>query len=222
MSPGIASTILEEAIGPITQFDPVKIVGWYLVFYLLAVVGSNIATKIYEEVQRITVYREVDFDMLDVVLAGPYEELAFRGTAVGIASLFGWPIIVVVALANGVWASFHQRRFGTFAFTFIFGIYLSRFWYGGAFVQPGPFGEITWLFVVTPFLVGMGLSLTMSSPPPVLYWGITGVGVIAMVWWAWVTGGIWIVAVVAHSFHNFVVTFVDREVDPRESGAPAG
>jgi hypothetical protein len=149
----------------------------YLFVYVIASVVSKSAEQIWRSTRNLEMEsKSVDFTYVKVIMAGPIEEILFRGTAVLAAatvaaetSLVTEPElrIVLLLIANAVWAGYHQRAFGTFAFTFIFGFFLSQFWLMGA-----------------------------SGP-----------------WW---------VAVLFHSGHNAWVTWAGEQLDPKQSGAPAG
>jgi len=149
---------LPAPFAPFDELSLLPILAWYLVYYLLAVIVSGIGQSLWESSQEIVMTEETDFGLREVVSAGPLEEMLFRGIAVGLSvHVWGWgPIGVLFALliANGVWAGSHQRRFGTFLFTFVLGIYLTRFWYLG-------FDGLWWMAIVmhsvhNAFVTGVG------------------------------------------------------------------
>lgn len=136
---------LPAPLAPITELDVVHIVGWYFVFYFLAATISGVLSQIYDRINTVVMEKEVDFSLRKVIFAGPLEEMTFRGTAAALAIYvfeFGdLGIFVSLMIANGIWAGMHKHRFGTFIFTFVFGLYLTKFWLNG-------FEGLWWMAIV--------------------------------------------------------------------------
>lgn len=124
---------LPEPVAPITEFDLITIFGWYIFYYLLSLIATGIWGKLQARFAS-----SGGFSLREVLLAGPMEEMGFRGLGVAIMTLIGLshtsdPVIwfVVLMIINGIWAGVHGRGWEVFFFTFFLGIYFSRFWMEG-------------------------------------------------------------------------------------------
>ena len=131
--------------GEITEFRPFVIVGWYVLFYVSALAITAVGRRIYERSQTVVMDSDPDFSYREVILAGPIEEMLYRGIPVGIAyhtlELSQTGVFFVLMLANGVWSGSHHRDFGAFTFTFVLGLFLTKFWLSG-------FDGLWWMAIV--------------------------------------------------------------------------
>lgn len=134
---------LPAPLAPIDTLDPVVIIGWYIVFYIMSSLISGIATQIYQRYKsgEVMISKDRELSMKSVVFAGPLEEIMFRGVPASIALYFDLNIVVVLLMVNGVWAGFHYFAFGAFIYTFVLGLFLTRFWYFG-------FDGLWWMAIV--------------------------------------------------------------------------
>lgn len=121
----------EPITGPLTPMTIAVIVGEFVVFYVAAHVGAAVAYRLSRRLTKIEMVRNPDFSWAQVLMAGPLEEMGFRGTAVLLSVEFGLPLVPMLFLANGVWSGYHFRNLSAFVYTFVLGIFLTKFWYGG-------------------------------------------------------------------------------------------
>lgn len=156
-------TILPAPLAPITEFNLTQIFGWYVVYYTLASLSTSLVTWI---IERQTGAREIDdeshFSLRSVLMAGPTEEMGFRGLAVGVMTLGGIgyassPEVFFVGLMimNGIWSGIHNRGPAVLVFTFVLGLYFSRFWMEG-------FDGLWWVAVLMHMF--HNAFVTFSSP----------------------------------------------------------
>ena len=119
---------------PFTEFDPLLIGGWYVLFFGLSMVASGVVGSIWEMTGGDS-GEDPDFGLREVVAAGPFEEMIYRGIPAGIAvhvlELGPLWVFVILMAANGAWAGRHVRSVSTVAFTFVLGLFLTRFWVFG-------------------------------------------------------------------------------------------
>ena len=111
---------------PITELNILSILFWYFVF----LVSAGLATSFVIQEQTTT----DDFSLTEVAFAGPLEEMLFRGLPIGISITLGLDMmqtVVLLLIANGIWAGSHTRSKSAAVFTFVFGIFLTRFWMEG-------------------------------------------------------------------------------------------
>lgn len=119
-------------LSPVTDLSPFLFLDYLLVF-IAAGMFSRLVYKIWWRKKNSNVEKKdsKSFSLTKVLMAGPLEEMGFRGTAVLIASHFTLPIVPVLLVANGVWSGYHLRSFKTFAYTFVLGLFFTRFWMEG-------------------------------------------------------------------------------------------
>jgi len=134
---------LPAPLAPIESLDPIVIVGWYVVFYIMSALASGAATHVYQRFNSgdVMISKERDLSMKSVVFAGPLEELMFRGIPASVALYLDLNIVFALMIANGIWAGFHYFAFGAFIYTFVLGLFLTRFWYAG-------FAGLWWMAIV--------------------------------------------------------------------------
>lgn len=131
----------------IDSFDLVHIFLLYGIFFVLAVITSQLIQRIYDRF----VFsfpgedRDPSFTLRGILLAGPKEEIIFRGTTVFLFSvLLGWNtprLFLVLMITLGVWAGMHSRDLRTVIFTFVIGFYWTLFWLDG-------FRGLWWMAIV--------------------------------------------------------------------------
>jgi len=127
--------------GPISETNVIiDIFGGYFLFYFGAMLVTMLGVDLYKRIVRDD---SVHFeqigdsgpqnigDTLKTVMAGPMEEMGFRGLAVIIAFQYNLNIVITLLVVNMIWAAFHTRDVKAYFYTFTLGLYLSRFWYFG-------------------------------------------------------------------------------------------
>lgn len=133
---------------PITEINLWIFVG-YVGAYVTAVVGASVVSELYLRKKKLEVKEKREVDLITGILAGPVEELLFRGTAVLVANFtvgllpieIGTWRLVLLLVANGIWAGYHYHSFGAVVFTFVLGLFFTRFWLEG-------FSGLWWIAVL--------------------------------------------------------------------------
>lgn len=116
---------------PVEPFSgPLEVVLGYLI--TIAVAGS--AAALIRTKQPIRSRLRKDPKLYVGLVAGVIEELLFRGGALVIAWLSGIPEVPLLLIANGIWAGNHFDSYDHFVYTFILGLFLTKFWVGTGYV----------------------------------------------------------------------------------------
>lgn len=149
---------LPEPIAPISELDFVTILLWYAIFFVFAGGISEYISSLYKNTRTISWVRDPDFSFRSVIMAGPLEEMTFRGIPVALwymLDLSPAMLFLMLMIANGVWAGFHSHKFQVVVYTFIFGLFLSRFWMEG-------FDGLWWVAVIIHSLHNVFVTLMGS------------------------------------------------------------
>lgn len=120
---------------PITTADPIILFLWYGIYFIVGGMLTNYLSSLYRRTRRLEMIDDPTFSLGQVILAGPIEEMLFRGSAIAVSvyllSLGEVGVFFALMIANGIWAGLHVRRFGAFIFTFILGLFFTKFWLEG-------------------------------------------------------------------------------------------
>lgn len=128
---------------PITALNPLQLSGEFALYLVAAYAVDAVYTRLRRRLtQTPHINTQSRAGWLSLLLAGPMEEMGFRGSAVGLHILLGWPLIPLLILANFVWAAVHKRSLKTILFVFVLGLFWTKLWMQG-------FHGLWWLAILT-------------------------------------------------------------------------